>query len=65
MSLNLIIIISYLLLALSINDLGSIYSVGGMLKPTHVQRRVTRELSNVAIFIWFLVLSVQLIFHER
>ncbi|MFY9272645.1 MAG: solute carrier family 23 protein [Thermacetogeniaceae bacterium] len=41
------VIISFLIcfLALSINDLGSIYSVGGMLKPTHMQKRVTRGLS--------------------
>lgn len=41
------VIISFLIcfLALSINDLGSIYSVGGMLKPAHMQKRVTRGLS--------------------
>jgi xanthine/uracil permease len=45
------VIISFLVcfLALSINDLGSIYSVGGLLKPDHMSKRVTRGLSLTGI----------------
>ena len=41
------VIISFLVcfLALSINDLGSIYSVGGLLNPEQMSKRVTRGLS--------------------
>ncbi|MGB4503370.1 MAG: solute carrier family 23 protein, partial [Syntrophaceticus sp.] len=45
------VIISFLVcfLALSINDLGSIYSVGGLLKPDQMPKRVTRGLSLTGI----------------
>ena len=45
------VIIAFLIcfLALSINDLGSIYSVGGMLKPDHMPKRVSRGLSWAGI----------------
>lgn len=45
------VIISFLIcfVALSINDLGSIYSVGGLLKPDHMSKRVTRGLSLTGI----------------
>ena len=41
------VLISFLVcfLALAINDLGSIYSIGGMLKPEHMPERVYRGLS--------------------
>ena len=49
------VIIAFLIcfLALSINDLGSIYSVGGMLKPDHMPKRVTRGLSWTGILNFF------------
>ncbi len=49
------VIISFLIcfLALSINDLGSIYSVGGLLKPDQMDRRVSRGLSLTAILNFF------------
>lgn len=40
-------------LALSINDLGSIYSVGGMLKPDNMSKRVTWGLSWTGILNFF------------
>ena len=45
------VIISFLVcfLALAINDLGSIYSVGGLLKPERMPERVTRGLSLTGI----------------
>ncbi|MGI5823438.1 MAG: uracil-xanthine permease family protein [Dethiobacteria bacterium] len=45
------VIISFLVcfLALAINDLGSIYSVGGLLEPKHMQERVTKGLSLTGI----------------
>ncbi|MHB1419896.1 MAG: uracil-xanthine permease family protein [Bacillota bacterium] len=46
-SFNLGIIISFLIcfLALSINDLGSIQSVGELVNPDHMQKRITRGVS--------------------
>lgn len=49
------VIIAFLIcfLALSINDLGSIYSVGGMLKPDNMSKRVSRGLSWTGILNFF------------